>query len=268
MEYSCISSRKNEKIILNSKLKDKKTRDKEGLFFIEGSKLLEEAIKEGLEVIRIFFTQTALDKYEEIISSVKGAEFILVTDDVYEKLTEETAPQGIFAVIKKPDTHTFSPDELSQGGFLILEDIQNPLNIGAIFRCAYSLGTDKIVMTKSCADVYNTKALRSAMGSIFKTKFIYTDSLHSFIENQQKCGNRVICTALYENSEVLGRFNFEMSDSIVIGNEGNGIKRETLDLCRLSLIIPMLKGAESLNAATACSVVLWEMNKDKLISLN
>ena len=265
MEYSCISSRKNEKIISASKLCDKKVRDKEGLFYTEGAKLFEEALIEGLSAKRIFFTQDAFNKHSGLLSKATGAELIMVTDDVFSKLTEESAPQGIFAVFKKPDAYIFTDEEIEQGGFLILEDVQNPLNIGALFRCAYSLGTEKIVMTKGCADVYNTKVLRSAMGSIFKSKFMYCDNLHTFIKEQIEKNNRVICTTLSDKSHVLGNFSFEKSDSIIIGNEGNGIKSDTVSLCNNSLIIPMLEGAESLNAATACAVVLWEMNKDRLI---
>ena len=267
MEYGYISSRKNDKILYALKLSSKKFRDKEGLFYIEGAKLFEEAVLENLNVVRIFFTQSALNKYKTLISKADKAELIMVTEEVFEKLTEETAPQGIFAIIKKPAPCSFSQKDLRNGGFLILEDLQNPLNIGAIFRCAYSLGTDKIVLTGGCADVYNPKVLRSAMGSIFKCRFVYCNDLHSFIKEQISHGNRVIATALNEKSNVLGSFNFKKSDSIVIGNEGNGVKNETCDICDCSLIIPMMDGAESLNAATACSVVLWEMNKDKLINI-
>jgi len=260
-----ISSRKNEKIISASKLSDKKARDKEGLFFVEGAKLLEEANLEGLTVRTMFFTEDAYERYKALIDSTECNEKLLVTSEVYEKITDETSPQGIFAVIKKPSACIFNASDLKQGGFLILEDVQNPLNIGAIFRCAYALGTSKIILSKGCADVYNPKVLRSAMGSIFKARFTYVDSVYGFIKDQLTVGNRVLCTALKEDSAALGSFPFLDGDNVVIGNEGNGVKDETINLCKNSIIIPMTEGAESLNAATACSVMLWEMNKQKLI---
>lgn len=268
MEYVYISSRKNDKIIYASKLRDKKFRDKEGVFAAEGSKLLEEGITEGLNFVCIYFTKNALDRYSSLLEKANADEYVLVTDEVYEKLTEETSPQGIFSVITKPVEKCFSDKELSEGGFLILEDVQNPLNIGALFRCAFSLGMSKIVLSHKCADVYNSKVLRSAMGSVFKADFIYCDDLHSFIQKQLDLNNRVICTTLSEKSHVLGDFTFQSGDSIIIGNEGNGISEDTVTLCKNSIIIPMLPSAESLNAATACSVVLWEMNKDKLLSIH
>ncbi len=268
MEYSYISSRKNEKIIFASKLCDKKHRDREKLFFVEGAKLLEEVLLSGLSVRYLFFTEKALDKYSSLLENAKACENILVTDEVFQKLSCEEAPQGIFSVISTPDGAVFSEEELNEGSFLILEDVQNPLNIGAVFRCAYSLGADKLVLTRGCADIYNPKVLRGAMGSIFKAKFIVCDDILLFIADQMQRGNRVICTALSKDSQMLGSFDFKDGDSIVIGNEGRGISQGTLDLCKNSIIIPMLQGAESLNAATACSVVLWEKNKGKLISLN
>lgn len=229
---------------------------------------MEEAIISGLTVKRIFFTEGALEKYRSLLEKAESEEYLLVTDEVFSKLSSEEAPQGIFSVMEMPHCSEFTEKELQDGSFLILEDVQNPLNIGAVFRCAYSLGTSKIVLTRSCADVYNTKVLRSAMGSIFKTKFYVCSDLSDFISNQLERGNRVICTALSKKAGLLGEFQFKKSDSIIIGNEGNGIKQETLDLCNNSIIIPMLLGAESLNAATACAVVLWEKNRDLLISLN
>ncbi len=262
--YSEITSRKNEKIIWASKLSDKKNRDKENVFFVEGVKLLDEVLLSGLEVQKLFFTQKALSLYEEILSKAKCSESFLVADSCFEKLTDEKAPQGIFAVIEKPSPVSFNEDELKDGGFIILEDIQNPQNLGAIFRCAYSLGGTKIVMSKNCADVYSPKTLRSGMGSIFKTSFTVCNDISTFIKVQKDYSNRVFCTYLHSDSRPLGSFAFYDSDSIVIGNEGHGVSDATVNVCSGSVIIPMTEGAESLNAATASSIIIWEMNKAKL----
>ena len=264
--YSEITSRKNEKIIWASKLSEKKHRDKEGVFFCEGSKLLEEAILSGMNVKKVFFTQKALEHFQNLLSSCNCDEYYLVSDEVYEKLSVEEAPQGIFSIIEKPSHHIFTQNELLEGGFIILEDIQNPLNLGAIFRCAYSLGGKRIILSAKCADVYSSKTLRSGMGSIFKTDFIICDDICDFIENQKNLGNRVFCTHLHSESLMLGAFDFLPGDSIVIGNEGHGVSDKTVSACTLSVIIPMEDGAESLNAATASSILIWEMNKSKLIS--
>ena len=262
--YSEITSRKNEKIIYTSKLSEKKNRDRENLFFTEGIKLLEEALVSGLVVKRLFFTQKALSLYAEMLEKSGCEECYLVTDEVFEKLTSEKAPQGVIAVIEKPQARHLSEDDKKEGGFIILEDIQNPQNLGAIFRCAYSLGGSKIILAGDCADVFGPKTLRSGMGSIFKSAFFTVKDLHEFIENQKNLGNRVYCTHLHTDSLMLGSFGFEKSDSIIIGNEGHGVSDKTAQICTGSVIIPMTEGAESLNAATASSVIIWEMNKAKL----
>lgn len=264
--YSEITSRKNDKIINAAKLYDKRKRDEEGVFCADGIKLLEEAILSSLTIEKIFFTQKALSLHKDTIGNAQAKEYYLVSDEVFEKLTEETSPQGIFSVIQKPDSLPFSQDSITEGGFVILDDIQNPLNLGAIFRCAYSLGTKKIVLSKGCADVYNPKTLRSAMGSIFKCDFYTYDNIPDFIESLKKANGRVFCTHLHSQSHILGSFAFGKGDSVVMGNEGHGVSQNVVDACTGSVIIPMLEGAESLNAATASAIIMWEMNKAKLLS--
>lgn len=263
--YTEITSRKNEKIIWASKLTDKKHRDKEGIFFTEGVKLLDEVVLSALKVNKLFFTSKALDCYKASIENANADENYLVSDEVFEKLTDESAPQGIFACIQKPVMLPYSEESIKAGGFIILEDVQNPQNLGAIFRCAYSLGGTKLVLTKSCADVYSPKTLRSAMGSIFKAEFYICNDIGSFIDLQKSSGNRVFCTHLHSDSMHLGSFAFKESDSIVIGNEGHGVCDDTVKRCTSSIIIPMVENAESLNAATASSIIIWEMNKAKLL---
>lgn len=258
--YNEITSRKNEKIIWASKLSDKRKRDAEGVFATDGVKLLEEAVLSGLLVEKIFFTSKALSQYREVLEKASAKEYFLVSDEVFEKLTDELSPQGIFSVIRKPDIFSFSENSINDGGFIILDDIQNPLNLGAIFRCAYSLGSTKIILSKGCADVYNPKTLRCAMGSIFKCNFEVCEDICAFIEKLKQNG-RVFCTHLHSDSHVLGSFAFRKGDSIVMGNEGHGISEKVLSACTGSVIIPMNEGAESLNAAAASAIIIWEMNK-------
>ena len=262
--YSEITSRKNEKIIWAAKLCDKKNRDKEGIFFTEGIKLLDEAVQSGLYIEKLFFTKKALSLYGNALESCRCDDNVLVTDEVFEKLTDEATPQGVFAVIRKPEDFRFSQDSIKKGGFIILEDIQNPQNLGAIFRCAFSLGGKKIILSEKCADAYGPKTLRSGMGSIFKSEFTICNDIHSFIEQQKEAGNRVFCTHLHSEALKLGSFEFLPSDSIVIGNEGHGVSDKTAGISSGSVIIPMAQGAESLNAATASSIIIWELNKAKL----
>lgn len=263
MEYSFISSRKNQTLLRAYSLSsEKRVRDELGLFCAEGYKLLSEALESNLSVESVFFTQKALDNFYDLLEKCDSKTALyLVTDECFSKLTTEKAPQGIFSCIRKPQSTDLCA---SDGNFIILDEIQNPLNIGAIIRCAYSLGQNKIVLSSNCADPYSPKTVRAAMGSLFKVKLYTNIDTKEFIKEQQTFKNRVFCTALHTHSKTLGTFDFLESDSIVICNEGHGASKELLDVCYASLEIPMFKGAESLNAATACAVVLWEKNKNIL----
>lgn len=262
MEYTEITSRKNPSVTDAVKLKDKKNRDRLGMFYAEGCKLLEEVISAEIPVKRLFFTQSALKSYSGLAEQCgKSCEKFLVSDEVYEKLTDEKAPQGLFFCAKIPEK--LIPDEnlLKEGGFVILDEVQNPQNLGAIIRSAFALRADKIVITHGCADPYGSKALRAAMGGIFKSKLYFAQSALEFIEKLNFLGCRTICTRLSEDSEKLGAFEFKPDDSIVIGNEGHGVSDATANACTHCLYIPMKEGAESLNAACAAAITVWEMKK-------
>ncbi len=265
MQYNEITSRKNSLIIETSKLADKKHRDKSGMFCADGYKLLEEAIKAKLNICRLFFTGDALQNYGELIEAVACEQKYLVSDEVFAKLTDEKAPQGILTCIEKPEVLFPTENELRDGGFIILDNVQNPLNLGAIIRCAYSLGADKIVLTKGCADPFGAKAVRAAMGALFKCRLFFSDNAWEAAHSLTNLGNRTLCTRLDDTALKLCGFEFLLSDSIVIGNEGHGVSDDTAKACTNSLYIPMNEGAESLNAATAAAITIWEMKKSQLL---
>ncbi len=264
MTYTEITSRKNKLICDISLLTNKKQRESMRLFVAEGIKLLTEAIISGSSIEKLFFTDKALKLYEKEISSANAKENYLVTDEVYAKISDESSPQGILCCIALEDDRPITDEDYKRGGFLILEDIQNPLNIGAIFRCAYSMGVTNIIMTDKCACPYGPKSVRAAMGSLFKLNIYITHSLKEDIIKLKSFGNRVFCTALNKDSLKLGSITFSPSDCIIIGNEGHGVSEQTFNACDNSLFIPMNEGAESLNAATAAAIVMWEMKKHTL----
>lgn len=263
MQYTHITSRKNPQIQDVIKLYDKKQRDSSLLFLASGIKLLKEAVISGLEIESIFFTENALEKYKDDIKLCKNAKLYFVSDDVFEKISTEKAPQGILSVVKRKP-YIFDLENVKDKSFVILEDLQNPLNLGAIIRCAFSLGFENIALCGDCADAYGDKAVRSAMGSLYKVNLYRFNKSSDIINAIRKTGSRVFCTCLDESSKKLGSFDFSCTDSIVIGNEGHGASNETISLCDEKLYIPMTDGAESLNAATACAVVMWEMKKETL----
>lgn len=257
-EAESITSRKNAKIIHACSLSEKKIRDREGLFAFEGEKLLEEALLENVEIREVFFTERAKDRCFGMLEQayMRGARLYEVTFEVYDKLTYEKAGQGILAVAAKKELPRI-PDGIDGEGFIVLEGLQDPTNVGAILRTCAALGSKRVLMTRDCADIYGAKALRSSMGAVFKTELYVTDSIYDGIATLKKLG-KVYAAALTDGAASIADTKFLPGDSIVIGNEGHGVSKETLEAVDGAVIIPMQCGTESLNASVAAAILIWE----------
>ena len=257
-----ITSRKNPRILLASSLSDKKRRDESGLFAFEGEKLLEEALSCDVALDAVYATEKAfacsLPLLEEAVSH--GASLFRVTSEVYDKLTFEKAPQGVFTVAKK-----FALPELdgNAGGFVVLESVRDPGNVGAILRTSAALGCENVLLTKDCADVFHYKTLRAAMGAVFRTRLYVTADIGKSLALLAKHG-AVYATALTESALPISQVAFSPEDSLVIGNEGHGVSDTVLQNCTEAVMIPMQGGSESLNASVAAALFIWEKQKSRI----
>ena len=265
MAFESITSRKNRRIISVCALSDKKERDGRGLFCAEGTKLISELISENIMIRELYFTERAAEKYNGQISVCdgRGAECFLVTDEVYEKLTEEKNPEGILAVAEKPEVFSDISETSGEGGFLVLDGVQNPLNAGTVIRTASALGFSRILFGPGCADIFSRKALRASMGTVFKVNICLSRDLCADISRLKELG-LVYAAALEPDSIDIRKTTFKKNDSFVLGNEGQGISPAILSLCDKKIIIPMQQNTESLNAATAAAIIMWEMKKEYL----
>ena len=144
---------------------------------------------------------------------------------------------------------------------LALCSVRDPGNLGAVIRSAVAFGVDHIVLTSDCADIYNPKTVRSAMGSLFRTKVTTVKDFSSFITAAKENGRRVFAAELSDNAKSLGEANLSFKDVVIIGNEGHGIPPEISSLCNGSVYIPISKKTESLNASVAAAIFMWEQNK-------
>ncbi len=262
MEYTEITSRKNQNIVFASSLEDKKIRDKERVFSFEGFKLLEECLKCDFSLHSLYFTNKGAEKYAALIelASYKGAKLYLVSDSVYDKLTDEKAPQGIFTIAyKKSMTADFSLK--SEKGIIFLDGVQNPSNFGTIIRSADALGNYDVVYTKNCADVYNSKTIRGSMGAVFRTSFFRCDDIEKCFLQIKQSGRKIFGTVLSQKAIPINSVDISPTDCLVIGSEGKGISPQVSQFCDHHVIIPMSNGAESLNAAAACAIFIWEANR-------
>lgn len=237
-----ITSLDNKHIKNLSKLLIKKYRDQEDMFLVEGEHLVEEASKSGklLEVIKT-------DDYDRDFD-VKTT---VVTYDVLKKLSSSVTPQKVIGVVNKLDEKEYG------NKVLILDNLQDPGNLGTIIRSSVAFNVDTIVLSENCVDLYNDKVIRASEGMIFNINIIkrnideFIDEIHD--EYYMVLGTRVT------DGENIKDIKVSSKIAIVMGNEGAGVRSEILDKCDKYIYIPMNKSCESLNVGVATSIILYEL---------
>lgn len=250
-----ITSRNNGLIIDVSKLKEKKNRDKTGLFLLDGKKLLFEAVKAGINIKYVFSTEKNLPYANEVLAACPGVELFTVSEAVFDKLTDEKSPEGICAAAEKP---AFS-HEIKPGGFaLICDRLSDPGNAGSVLRSARAFGAGTAVFSSDCADIYSPKVLRGAMGAAFAHNIITGADTLQTVNGLKEKGFKVYAAALHTNAVPLKEADLSGSCAVVIGNEGQGLSGNIISACDSALFIEMEPECESLNAATAASVIMYK----------
>lgn len=247
-----ITSKSNSKIMDAKKLQDKKNRDKLGLFLVETKKVVLEALLAGLEVQNIFITEKQYDDFIALCQKnnldISRINITFVSDNVIKELSSVVSPDGIVAVFKKQQ----SKKEYFGGNFLVLDGLQNPDNMGAIFRTALACDFKQIFVI-NCVDEYNPKVIRSSMGNQFKLNIVHIE--YSDIKSMFKS------TSLYaldmHGQNLFTQNNLAKNVGFVVGNEGNGLSSQIKSLVKNYISIPMQNGVESLNASISASVVMY-----------
>lgn len=240
--------------------KKRKARDESGIFLVEGIRMFLEIPKEKLR--KVFVSNSFYQKNQEKLTE-KLADFPyeLVEDGIFEKISDTQTPQGILCVVEQYHYHL--EDLLQQDPFLLLlEDIQDPGNLGTIFRSGEGVGVSGILLSKNSVDIYNPKTIRSTMGSVFRLPFLYVEDFKETLEELKK-RQITLYGAYLEGSKDYCQEDYRHSCGFVIGNEGNGIQEDTIKLCDARIRIPMEGKVESLNAAIAASVILYEAYRQR-----
>jgi TrmH family RNA methyltransferase len=256
-----ITSTSNNKVKRLVALKSKsKARREEGVFIVEGDKMFQEAPKNWVK--EVYVSESYLNKNK------CSFQYEVLTDEVFKKVSDTQTPQGILSVLSMP--HYNLNDYLrdngkSKGLFVLLEDLQDPGNLGTIFRTGEGAGVSGIIMTKNTADIFNPKVIRSTMGSIYRVPFFTVDSLEDTI-NLLKENNISVYAAHLDNSVNYDEANYLNPTAFLIGNEAKGLKRQTADLATAYIKIPMEGRVESLNAAVAASILMYEASRQRRIN--
>lgn len=262
-----ITSRQNKQIVLLSKLEERKHRAREGLFRLDGIKLFSEAVSAGLDIRQIFVKEAVSNDMLSLISAYEDflfeTEVMFVADELFDRVSEERAPEGLLAVAAFPQLHG-GADMLMpiaadpQKRIFLLESVRDPGNLGTILRSAAAFGVDLLVMSQDCADLYNRKTVRGAMGALFRQPICTVPSLPLAIAILRQNGRRVLAAALCDQAIPLTQCRLSPRDCLIVGNEGHGLSAETIAAASGAVIIPMEETSESLNAGVAASVLMWE----------
>ena len=257
-----ITSKDNETIKEIKKLKDKKYRDQNGKYIIEGIKLVEEAILEHAKIDKIVICEDCIEDgsiEQSLMYEIAKNDCIGVSEKVFATLTDVNTPQGILAVIEKETEEKIS---FSEDVIVVLDGIQDPGNLGTILRTIDSVGLKQIVLSEKCADPYNPKVVRSTMGAIFRVKIIESRDIISTLKNIKKNRYKIMVTSLTAENTI---YDVEYKKkAIVIGNEANGVSKEVLSIADEEVKIPMIGKTESLNASVATGIILYEYVRKKL----
>ena len=244
-----ITSRKNPLLQQVKRLfSSRRERERQGLFAADGTKLLEEAVKhyDGLETV-ILSDGVELELPEQV-------RLIRVSADVMESISPMETPQGAVFLCRLPEKADFIP----KPGMLLLDGIQDPGNLGTILRTADALDIP-VVLLEGCADAYSHKVVRASMGAVFRVPVVAA----SWEQVRDACRNMgipIAVTALDAASVDIRQAELRQM-AVVIGSEGQGVRREILEAAEKKLIIPMNPHCESLNAAVAATIVMWQMKK-------
>lgn len=262
-----ISSRDNPKIKQFIKLSSsKKARRESGLFVLEGARLCKDAFdmwrQNRLDITACFATEKALEKYSDYVDQswfTQNEQFYTVDEAIALKMSDSQYPQGIFVIVKMLDNSLLSDKIKPNGKYLILDDLQDPGNVGTLLRTAEAVGIDAVILCSDCCELYNPKVLRSAMGSALRLDIMIGDSFAQTVSVLKSKGIKVYASVIDKDAVSVTAADYSGGCAVVLGNEGNGMAQDDVNLCSGKITIRMHGNLNSLNVATAGSIILWEM---------
>ena len=254
-----ITSKENSLIKLTSQLQGSaKARKENGLFVLEGLRICFDAFDNGIRFDKLIVSETAFKKYASEVEklSEKAAECYKIPDNLFKKISDTTSPQGIIAMAQIPQNNTAFVKK--NGRYIALENIADPSNLGAVSRTAEALGVSGIILSSNGGDPYSPKAFRASMGTLLRMPVIV---LSDFSSQVKELGLKAYACVVDSDALPVTDIKFGDGTVLIIGNEANGITDETKAAANEKITIPMSGRAESLNAAVAAAITMWEMMK-------
>ncbi|QAT49775.1 RNA methyltransferase [Caproiciproducens sp. NJN-50] len=261
-----ILSRRNEIIQNAVRLSGSaECRRERGLYFLEGARLCADAAFSGVTIRMLLYTESAGGKYGKYLAPLfkNARESYLVGPQAAQALSRTKTPQGIFCICEMPRKILKGSELPASGSYLALENLQDPANMGTILRTAEALGVGGVLLGGDCCDLYSPKVLRASMGAVFRLPIYREESLPELFPDLNRRG--FTTAAAVPDRDALPATETDLSAPCVlaVGNEGNGLTRETREACSREITIPMTGRAESLNASAAAAILIWEMMRNR-----
>lgn len=241
--------------------KKSKVRNEQGVFLVEGVKMYQEIPQEQL--VKVYVSETFADKQKEEINRLKDRRKLeYLSDHVFQYVSDTKTPQGILCVVRQTTYCLEDILEAEDAHLLVLDNLQDPGNLGTILRTAEGAGVTGIIISKESVDIYNPKVIRSTMGSIYRVPFVYVEDLKEAIVKVKAHGIFTYAAHL-DGKNSYDKEDYTKKTAFLIGNEGNGLRKEIADLADTWIRIPMQGQVESLNAAIATSVLMFETARQR-----
>ena len=260
-----ITSKDNETVKHSAKLvKSASYRKSCGLFTAEGVRICLDGVRSGFKPELFLHTPTAAEKHRAELEEIAGASgrVLEVSNEIFAKLGDTKSPQGFFCVFNVLDKQEFPYRINKRGNYLACERIQDPSNLGTILRTAEALGIEGVILSPDCCDFFSPKVVRGSMGAVFRVPSYTPDNFSAYIAQLSAQGIPTFASSPRDADDVTS-IVFD-GGVMLVGNEGSGLSDEAVAACTRKVTIPMRGRAESLNAAAAAAILLWEVFREPL----
>ncbi len=240
-----------------------KERRRDNVYVVEGFKMFEEAPVEQIK--EVYLSEEAekrAQERKELREKLALTGYETVAGDLFRKMSDTQTPQGILTVLRQPEYRLEELITQKNALLIVLEDLQDPGNLGTIIRTGEGAGITGVIMTPRTVDIFNPKTIRATMGSIYRVPFVYVENLTETLQKIHEHGIHTYAAHLKGNT-YYDMFSFREPTAFLIGNEGNGLQKETADMAEQYLKIPMEGQVESLNAAIATSLLMYEAHRQR-----
>ena len=255
-----ITSTSNPKVKELVQLQKKaKHRNQAGVFIAEGSRMVLETPVGRIK--QLYVSESYFEKGGQKLDE-EGYDFEILSDSVFSYVSDTKTPQGILAIVKRKEYSLEDIVNVENPDLIVLDNLQDPGNLGTIFRTAEAAGVTGIVLSKDCVDIYNPKVIRSTMGAIYRMPFVYVEDLLDALSILKEKGIKTYAAHL-KGKNSYDKENYKTACAFLIGNEGNGLREEVSNMADTWIRIPMEGQAESLNAAIAAAVLMFEASRQR-----